>query len=112
MGNILSNRVGTVVPETGVSRNHPYVYPVRDGRQVCLLYGQRLSIVLCFTGGDYFSTHYHLGPRKFETAEEQQFLFGEMSNLNFLTSPPTAVSLLARVVYCYKNSSISCSVPL
>lgn len=47
----------------------------------------------CFIGGDYFSSHYHLGPRKFETAEDEQFLFGEMNNLNFLSSPPTAVSL-------------------
>ena len=34
MGNVLSNGVGTVIPEAGVSRNHPYVYPGRDGRHV------------------------------------------------------------------------------
>lgn len=44
------------------------------------------------SGDKYFSTHYHLGARKFETADDEQFLFGELSDLNLMSACPTAVS--------------------
>ena len=42
--------------------------------------------------GSYFSTHYHLGHRKFETGEPELFLFGELKDINFLNSKPVSVS--------------------
>ena len=46
-------------------------------------------------GGNYFSTHYHLGSKKFETAEEEQFLYGDMADVNYLVPPPSAVCYFA-----------------
>ena len=89
MGTLLSRHGGTVVPEAGTRRNHSYTYPTRDGKMTWFV--ELWADLVAFVGGDYFSSHYHLGPRKFETAESEQFLFGEMADLNFLTAPPTAV---------------------
>ena len=44
------------------------------------------------TEGSYFSTHYHLGHRKFETGEPELFLFGELNDVNFLNRKPVSVS--------------------
>jgi hypothetical protein len=41
---------------------------------------------------NYFSSHFHLGYRKFEAGEPEVFLFGELNDINFLPSKPVAVS--------------------
>ena len=47
---------------------------------------------LSATDGSFFSTHYHLGHRKFETGDPELFLFGELSDINFLNRKPVSVS--------------------
>ena len=37
--------------------------------------------------------HYHLGHKKFQSTEPEVFLFGELSDINFLGSKPTAVRI-------------------
>ncbi|XP_019849223.1 PREDICTED: E3 ubiquitin-protein ligase MGRN1-like [Amphimedon queenslandica] len=69
MGGRLSRRVEVFSPE--VNSNHPYTYPPREGQQ-------------------YFSNHYHLGSRKFETGDPEHFLFSDLSDVNYMTSPPGA----------------------
>ena len=47
---------------------------------------------MSITEGSYFSTHYYLGHRKFETGEPELFLFGETNDINFLNRKPISVS--------------------
>lgn len=61
------NRVD--ISNTQIGSNHPYTYPPP-------------------TGGDYFTSHYHLGSKKFETADPEKFLFGDISDVNYLTQSP------------------------
>ena len=49
-------------------------------------------IISSITEGSYFSTHYYLGHRKFETGEPELFLFGETNDINFLNRKPISVS--------------------
>ena len=52
--------------------------------------------IFLVSGLSYFSSHYHLGHRKFETGDPEVFLFGELNDINFLNSKPVAVSLRER----------------
>lgn len=49
-------------------------------------------------GGLYFSNHYYLGHRKFDTGEPEVFLFGELQDLNYLRSK--AVKVSSMITYC------------
>ena len=40
----------------------------------------------------YFSSHYYLGHRKFESGEPELFLFGDLPDLNYLPPKPATVS--------------------
>ena len=51
------------------------------------------SSLLFPPGGNYFSMHYHLGHKKFQSAEPEVFLFGELSDINFLGSKPAPVRI-------------------
>ena len=55
------------------------------------------------TGGNYFSAHYHLGHKKFQSAEPEVFLFGELSDINFLGSKPAAVRI-SFLMLCFSLS--------
>jgi hypothetical protein len=67
MGGRLSRR--EVVPQNGVAKDGLYKYPSPDG-------------------GNYFSSHFRLGHRKYETGDPEYFLFGDMSDINFLNKKP------------------------
>lgn len=43
------------------------------------------------TANPYFSSHYYLGHRKFETGEPEVFLFGDLQDLNYLPPKPVKV---------------------
>ncbi len=43
------------------------------------------------SGGNYFSSHFNLGYRRFPSGEPEVFLFGELNDLNFLNTRPIAV---------------------
>ena len=42
--------------------------------------------------GNYFGTHFIMGGEKFETPQPEAYLFGENSDLNFLSNRPAQVS--------------------
>lgn len=46
---------------------------------------------IIFTG-NYFSTTFIMGGEKFNTPSPENYLFGENTDLNFLTAKPTSVS--------------------
>lgn len=72
--------------------NHPYVYPPDDGT---LLRTVVTHIMTCdvHVGGDYFTTYFHLGTRKFDATKPDSFLFGDLSDINYLAHVPSAVSM-------------------
>ena len=52
---------------------------------ICLLYDSTIGL-------SYFTSHYYLGSKKFETADPERFLYGELSDVNYLTCVPCPVS--------------------
>ena len=40
------------------------------------------------TGGNFFSSHFRLGHRRYETGDPEYFLFGEMTDINHLATRP------------------------
>ena len=86
---VLDNRGWSVLMDVGISEKWKY-------REVCA--------IVTNLGGNYFSTHYHLGSKKFETAEEEQFLYGDMTDINYLVPPPSAV--------CYFFHFIEVTIPI
>lgn len=54
---------------------------------------QYLAVVcVVMIDSTYFSSHYYLGHRKFETGDPEVFLFGDMMDLNYLPPKPVKVS--------------------
>ena len=49
--------------------------------------------VICAAEETYFASQYYLGHRRFETGDPELFLFGELTDLNYLPDQPVAVSL-------------------
>jgi len=47
--------------------------------------------VLTVLGGVYFSNHYYLGHKKFDTGEPEVFLFGDLQDINYLPVKPIKV---------------------
>lgn len=70
MGNYLTTILQRQ-PESGVEMLEPstYRYPPKSGK--------------------YFSSHYFMGGERFKTMNEECFLFGDNSDLNYLTNKPT-----------------------
>jgi E3 ubiquitin-protein ligase MGRN1 len=67
MGSRWSRR--EVVPQSDSSRNGLYKYPPP-------------------AGGNFFSSHFRLGHRRYETGDPEYFLFGDLTDLNFLGTRP------------------------
>ena len=66
------------------------------------VYYDKLLISYLYTGSDYFTSHYHLGSKKFETADSEKFLFGDISDVNYLTQAPAPVSNIYYVQMIYR----------
>ena len=58
----------------------------------CAVHSCTCTCILSTAEGSYFSSHYHLGHRKFESGEPELFLFGELNDINFLNTKPVSVS--------------------
>ncbi|XP_043206632.1 E3 ubiquitin-protein ligase MGRN1-like isoform X1 [Amphibalanus amphitrite] len=67
MGSLTSRQEGTT-EELDAEHVHSYKYPPKSG--------------------NYFGTHFIMGGEKFETPQPEAYLFGENSDLNFLSSKP------------------------
>ncbi|XP_037094209.1 LOW QUALITY PROTEIN: E3 ubiquitin-protein ligase MGRN1-like [Pollicipes pollicipes] len=67
MGSLASRQEGTT-EELDPEHVHSYKYPPKSG--------------------NYFGTHFIMGGDKFETPQPEAYLFGENSDLNFLSSKP------------------------
>ena len=51
-----------------------------------------LNVFCCHTGC-YFGSHFNMGGQRFETPQPEAYLFGENSELNYLGTRPSPVSL-------------------
>ena len=59
-----------------------------------------ISIVYHYTVGlNYFTSHYYLGSKKFETADTENFLYGDLPDINYMTNIPCPVSQLTTQVH-------------
>lgn len=47
-----------------------------------------------YTDEPFFSSHFYLGHRKFETGEPELFLFGDLQDINYLPAKPVKVNLV------------------
>ena len=85
------NRIDIQPEYPSGSFNHPYTYPPEDGTyDVTVVYDDDVYI---HVGGDYFTTYFHLGTRKFDATKPDTFLFGDLPDINYLTHVPSAVSV-------------------
>jgi len=52
--------------------------------------------VIC--AGKYFGSYFIMGGERFETNQQDIYLFGENDDLNFLGSKPVSVSILSHSI--------------
>ncbi len=70
-----------------------YRYSPSNGKLIFLI---KIEITCLWSSeNQYFSSHYYLGHRKFETGEPELFLFGDLQDLNYLSPKPVKVELRA-----------------
>ena len=81
-----------------------YRYPPPNGKGYKFETRENENITPCSLllnvdeGGLYFSNHYYLGHRKFDTGEPEVFLFGDLQDLNYFPSKPVKVAITT--VWC------------